>query len=80
MGVLLSIAVFVYAYLVLKQNKPLLRTDQDHDAKANYVVAITGVVFVAIGAFNSIILGAIALAMIHYRKPLINAVLTKVQR
>lgn len=80
MGALLSIAVLVYAFIVLKENKPLLRTDRDHDAKANYVVALTGAVLVIIGCLNSIILGAIALAMIHYRKPLINAVLSKVQR
>jgi hypothetical protein len=77
MGILLSLGAIVYAILVLKDNKPLLNTDQDLVAKANYVIAILAIVLVICFALSSAIAAIVALVILKFRKPLIDLVFTK---
>lgn len=78
MSVLLAIAVGLYVWAILKENKPKLGTNRDLEAKAHYAVALVALLLCIVTLFSSVIASAAALVLLYFRAEVIKVYFEKV--
>lgn len=78
MSVLLAIAVGIYVWSILKENKPKLGTNRDAEAKAHYAVALVALLLCIVTLFSSVIVSAAALVLLYFRVEVIKFYFEKV--